>query len=80
MGSIEAFAQAMKLDTGALRFLLDSGRPEQRVWAMWALALRQQGVADLIVVMLLTLYWTTQSMRSMGRLRLIDALRCAAPS
>lgn len=46
--SIEAFEQAMKLDTGALRGLLASARPEQRVWAMWALALRQHGVPDLV--------------------------------
>jgi hypothetical protein len=46
--SIETFEQAMKLDTAALRGLLTGARPEQRVWAMWALALRQHGVPDLI--------------------------------
>lgn len=46
--SIETFEQAMKLDTAALRALLTGHRPEQRVWAMWALALRQHGVPDLI--------------------------------
>jgi hypothetical protein len=46
--SIDTFEQAMQLDTAALRQLLASGRPEQRVWAMWALALRQQGVPDIV--------------------------------
>jgi hypothetical protein len=32
----------------ALRALLTEGRPEQRVWATWALALRHQGVPEMI--------------------------------
>jgi hypothetical protein len=38
--SIDSFEEAAKLDTTVLRGLLDSARPEQRVWALWALALR----------------------------------------
>ncbi|HEX3766378.1 MAG TPA: hypothetical protein VHW23_47120 [Kofleriaceae bacterium] len=46
--SIETFEQAKQLDTAALRALLVTDRPEQRVWAMWALALRHQGVPEMI--------------------------------
>jgi hypothetical protein len=46
--SIETFEQANQLDTAALRALLAGDRPEQRVWAMWALALRHQGAMDMI--------------------------------
>jgi len=46
--SIETFEQAKQLDTAALRRLLVSDRPEERVWAMWALALRQHGVPDIV--------------------------------
>jgi hypothetical protein len=45
--SIEAFEQAAKLDTAALRLLLASSRPEQRVWAIWALALRTGQLSQL---------------------------------
>jgi hypothetical protein len=41
--SIDTFEQTAKLDTAALRSLLDSRRPEQRIWAIWALALRKHG-------------------------------------
>lgn len=43
MSSIESFEETAKLDTPALRRLLASPRPEQRVWAIWALALREAG-------------------------------------
>lgn len=36
----ESFEQVRGLDDAALRRLLDEGRPEQRVWAIWALAQR----------------------------------------
>jgi hypothetical protein len=48
VSSIETFEQAKQLDPAALRRLLVSDRPEQRVWAMWGLALRQQGVPDIV--------------------------------
>jgi hypothetical protein len=41
--AIESFEEATALPTAALRELLDSSRPEQRVWALWALALRASG-------------------------------------
>jgi hypothetical protein len=41
--AIESFEDATALSTAALRELLDSARPEQRVWALWALALRASG-------------------------------------
>jgi hypothetical protein len=41
--AIESFEEATGLPTAALRELLDSPRPEQRVWALWALALRASG-------------------------------------
>lgn len=41
--AIESFEEATALPTAALRALLDSPRPEQRVWALWALALRASG-------------------------------------
>lgn len=47
MSSIESFEEAARLDGGALRRLLESPRPEQRVWAIWALALRNQDVVGL---------------------------------
>jgi hypothetical protein len=37
---IESFDDVRGLDEPALRALLDEGRPEERVWAIWALALR----------------------------------------
>ncbi len=43
MSSIESFEDAATLETPALRSLLASPRPEQRVWAIWALALREAG-------------------------------------
>jgi hypothetical protein len=36
----ESFEQVRALDDAAVRRLLDEGRPEQRVWAIWALAQR----------------------------------------
>jgi|GEM_PF-2324162 len=47
MASIESFEETARLDPAALRALLASGRPEQRVWAIWALALRNQDVVGL---------------------------------
>ncbi len=37
---IDSFDAARRLGDAELRVLLDSGRPEQRVWAIWALAMR----------------------------------------
>jgi hypothetical protein len=47
--SIETFEQARKLDTAEQRAWAAGarGRPQQRVWAMWALALRHQGVPEM---------------------------------
>lgn len=48
MSSIESFEDAARLDPPALRRLLESPRPEQRIWAIWALALRARGeIAEL---------------------------------
>jgi len=38
--SVESFEEARALDREQLQILLESGQPEQRVWAIWALALR----------------------------------------
>jgi hypothetical protein len=44
----ETFEQVRELAERDLRALLEHGRPEQRVWAIWALALRStDGVGDL---------------------------------
>ena len=39
----ETFDEVRELADAELRELLDRGRPEQRVWAIWALALRSSG-------------------------------------
>lgn len=44
MASLQSFEEVARLDTQALRDLFRRGRPEQRVWAIWALALRTGGV------------------------------------
>jgi hypothetical protein len=41
--NVESFEDAAALDRAQLQIVLDSGRPEQRVWAIWALALRTGG-------------------------------------
>lgn len=40
---MESFEQVARLEPPALRELFARGRPEQRVWAIWALALRTGG-------------------------------------
>ncbi|HEU0034892.1 MAG TPA: HEAT repeat domain-containing protein [Kofleriaceae bacterium] len=40
LAAIASFDEAARLDRTALQALLDGGRPEQRVWAIWALAMR----------------------------------------
>ena len=40
MAVIDSFEDVGQLSDSELRALLDDGRPEQRVWAIWALALR----------------------------------------
>ncbi|HUE39258.1 MAG TPA: hypothetical protein VMR29_07115 [Candidatus Binatia bacterium] len=45
--TIDSFDDTRRLDEPALRDLLDHGRPEERVWAMWALALRSADVGEL---------------------------------
>lgn len=47
VASVETFEQAKQLDTTELRELLISEHPERRVWAIWALALREQGSPEL---------------------------------
>jgi hypothetical protein len=47
MAAIESFEDVRGLGENELRALLESGRPEQRVWALWALALRSVDVAEL---------------------------------
>ncbi len=45
---LESFDDVRALTEGELHDLLDRGRPEQRVWAIWALALRSsESVAEL---------------------------------
>ena len=41
--NIESFEEAAALTREQLQIVLDAGRPEQRVWAIWALALRSDG-------------------------------------
>jgi hypothetical protein len=41
---MDSYESVAKLDTPALRALFDRGRPEQRVWAIWVLALRTGGL------------------------------------
>jgi hypothetical protein len=45
--TLDSFDDTRRLDEPALRDLLDHGRPEERVWAIWALALRSADVGDL---------------------------------
>jgi len=47
MAAIESFEDVRQLGDAELRALLDRGRPEERVWAIWALALRSADVAEL---------------------------------
>jgi len=44
MAAIESFEDVRELADADLRALLEAGRPEQRVWAIWALALRSADV------------------------------------
>jgi len=44
---LDSFDEVRTLGDDELRALLESGRPEQRVWAIWALALRSTHVNDL---------------------------------
>jgi hypothetical protein len=44
---LDSFDEVRNLGDDELRALLESGRPEQRVWAIWALALRSTHVNDL---------------------------------
>src|SRR5690349_2327802 len=41
---LESFEEVTQLDAGALRALFRRGRPEQRIWAIWALALKTGGL------------------------------------
>ncbi|HUS28534.1 MAG TPA: hypothetical protein VMZ53_08495 [Kofleriaceae bacterium] len=45
---LDSFDDVRTLADEELRALLESGRPEQRVWAMWALALRSAHVNDIV--------------------------------
>ena len=47
MAAIESFEDVRRLPDGELRALLDGGRPEERVWAIWALALRSADVGEI---------------------------------
>ncbi|HEY5950190.1 MAG TPA: hypothetical protein VIV40_32060 [Kofleriaceae bacterium] len=47
MAAIDSFEDVRELGDAELRALLDAGRPEQRVWAIWALALRSADVGEL---------------------------------
>ena len=47
MAAIESFEDVRELGDTELRALLDAGRPEQRVWAIWALAMRSADVGAL---------------------------------
>ncbi|HEY5926656.1 MAG TPA: hypothetical protein VIV11_33445 [Kofleriaceae bacterium] len=47
MAAIESFEDVRELGDAELRALLEGGRPEQRVWAIWALALRSADVGEL---------------------------------
>jgi hypothetical protein len=41
---MESFEEVARLDAEALRALFRRGRPEQRIWAIWALALKTGGL------------------------------------
>src|SRR5258706_9012200 len=47
MAAIDRFEDVRSLTDEELRTLLDRGRPEERVWAIWALALRSADIAEL---------------------------------
>jgi hypothetical protein len=47
MSALETFEAVRALGEPELRALLEGGRPEQRVWAIWALALRSASVNEL---------------------------------
>jgi hypothetical protein len=47
MSALESFEDVRELGDAELRALLERGRPEQRVWAIWALALRSANVNEL---------------------------------
>ena len=47
MAAIESFEDVRGLGEAELRALLEGGRPEERVWAIWALALRSADVGEL---------------------------------
>jgi hypothetical protein len=47
MAAIESFDDVRELGDSELHALLEGGRPEQRVWAIWALALRSADVGEL---------------------------------
>ena len=47
MAAIESFEDVRGLTEAELRGLIERGRPEQRVWAIWALALRSADIGDL---------------------------------
>lgn len=47
MPAIDSFEDVRGLTEGELRALLERGRPEERVWAIWALALRSADVGEL---------------------------------
>jgi hypothetical protein len=46
MAGIESFEDVRGLGDAELRALLDVGRPEERVWAIWALAMRSSSVVS----------------------------------
>ncbi len=46
MSMFDTFDEVRRLTEPELRELLDGGRPEQRVWAIWALALRSGAEVD----------------------------------
>ena len=49
MGVAESYDEVRELGDAELRELLEQGRPEQRVWAIWALALRSsEAVGELV--------------------------------
>lgn len=47
MPAIDCFEDVRSLSDDELRGLLASGRPEERVWAIWALALRSADIGEL---------------------------------
>src|SRR6185503_4503906 len=47
MAALDSFDAVRELGDVELHALLDAGRPEQRVWAIWALALRSADVGEL---------------------------------